>query len=1721
MINLTSQDFLKNLILLGDYTNILVPTLQFSQPTYQVNEDGSLVGSAITVTRTGNTDLTATVTLNLTDGTATAPADYDNTPITVNFAVGQTQATITIPIVNDTLPEDDETLTISLVNPSNSYSLGGQSTATLTIIDDDGGIPSFPALHQLLEIFAKDSVYEDWQIGQDADLDFYPDSGYIVDEVFNDLSTGFYGLGLVNTNPSLAPILVLRGTEFTEGYGDILSDLNPLGIGYDQFSRNSENVFTWLNNNDSILFPHITGHSLGGALAQYIAANYTSSTEYTGILGEVVTFNSPGISTSEANKFNVNAGKAEGVTHYQQIGDLISMAGGAYIDGNAEYDVKLFSYDNFLSAINFQKHVVPMLVDRTSGYVKPDYDEPLSITSAELSNPSFSYYDYVAEGDNNYRWLEFIVSGLDSQLAPNILKRGTIENSRQAIANIVKTALDNLNNAGKIELPDLSFAIGNDFNPDQLLTLGDDITENAIFALKSEDVSLRYVDGEVPYYLINGKLTGSTSLLNNVNGLEYDGDIENENLTGSIDFGSYLADLVEPDKYIKISPTRIDLVGEFSLENLVIAGIGIQEFVIKVDTEKNEIKGDFKLLTPLGIDISGGAGWVQNPETYKFELDDLSAGFLNLDIPVPSLSGVYFQDITVGLENFSKSAPDPLAFSIDTRFTYGSNKTLEIQIPSIQLPDWAGGRIDFPVLAELDLEGTLTTEYIRGGAELKLIGNLAHGQGEIEFNWNKKYIEGFVDLEMFGGIAQIDASVDINLANGDFSLLGTGSLRLPEVRALGVFGLSGLTLASASSYSVRTNDGDNSNDFWAGWGEIFLFGEKGIRIDFDGSFSVIGAREINAITSDFGIQTFAMASFSFAEDSIQPLNVNIPIEETFPVDAQLPWIAFVANWENALDAEIELIAPDGTVYTEADIALSETINVVDQLSTDTSQVIHVANPQLGNWSIRIVNSDSVGNVEFSSFTEANPPTLAINTIESSGNGNFIINYEVGNTGGSQTQYTFYVDDNQEGFDGLIIGNGIKINDGIGSFIWDGDGIAAGEYYIYGVITSDNTIPAFSNYSISTINTDNETPAVNLPPSAVNFLNPLPGLAENTVIGTGIKVADLEIIDDGLGTNRLGLTGTDAASFAIQGTELFYIGPSPNFEDKNQYQVSVTVDDPTVGTSPDASANFILTILDVNEAPFVQTPLGDQTVNVGTPFNFTVPANSFGDADGDALFYTAVLPDGTTPLPAWLSFNDQTLVFSGTPSLGDVGTLSVGIFANDGFISTFDVFDIVITNTANQPGTIQFNNSAYSVNEDGTAVSQITLVRTGGNEGAISVRVTPSNGNATSPADFNNAFITVNFADGETIQTVNIPIVDDDLVESNETVNLTLSNPTGGANLGLQTTAILTIIDNDSAPTNLPPRAVNLLNPLPGLAENTAIGTGIKVADLEIIDDGLGTNRLGLTGTDAASFAIQGTELFYIGPSPNFEDKNQYQVSVTVDDPTVGTSPDASANFILTILDINKISVTVRNGFFFVQLPEGQEVGLKFQNELFAENIFGNWQILEAETVDGINQVLWQDSDTNQFGLWNADANWNWVSSETWPANTLKTLEAEVTFQIDLNNDLLLGDRLTNVETKGNVSLLEGVLGNYYAQTGDGLTTPIKYLGEAFENNLGNWQALAAETVDGINQVLWQDPSSGEIGVWNADSNWNWISSDVFAPGSPGATAQGAIFAVDINGGIAV
>ena len=95
----------------------------------------------------------------------------------------------------------------------------------------------------------------------------------------------------------------------------------------------------------------------------------------------------------------------------------------------------------------------------------------------------------------------------------------------------------------------------------------------------------------------------------------------------------------------------------------------------------------------------------------------------------------------------------------------------------------------------------------------------------------------------------------------------------------------------------------------------------------------------------------------------------------------------------------------------------------------------------------------------------------------------------------------------------------------------------------------------------------------------------------------------------------------------------------------------------------------------NNAPTVATEIPDQTATAGTALDYTFPADTFTDADGDTLTYTATKSDDTA-LPSWLSFSAATRTFSGTPTAAE--TVSVKVTASDGNSgSVSDTFDIVV------------------------------------------------------------------------------------------------------------------------------------------------------------------------------------------------------------------------------------------------------------------------------------------------------------------------------------------------------------------------------------------------------------------------------------------------------------
>ena len=116
-----------------------------------------------------------------------------------------------------------------------------------------------------------------------------------------------------------------------------------------------------------------------------------------------------------------------------------------------------------------------------------------------------------------------------------------------------------------------------------------------------------------------------------------------------------------------------------------------------------------------------------------------------------------------------------------------------------------------------------------------------------------------------------------------------------------------------------------------------------------------------------------------------------------------------------------------------------------------------------------------------------------------------------------------------------------------------------------------------------------------------------------------------------------------------------------------------------------------------------------------------------------------------------------------------------------------------------PGLLEFQTTMVDVSEgDGDAV--ITVIRGGGTDGTVSVNYSTADGTASSESDYTATSGTLTFADGEYIKTITVPITDDFYAENDESFHLTLSNPTGGAELLTDSSATVNIHDNDVSNT---------------------------------------------------------------------------------------------------------------------------------------------------------------------------------------------------------------------------------------------------------------------------------------------------------------------------------
>ncbi len=97
---------------------------------------------------------------------------------------------------------------------------------------------------------------------------------------------------------------------------------------------------------------------------------------------------------------------------------------------------------------------------------------------------------------------------------------------------------------------------------------------------------------------------------------------------------------------------------------------------------------------------------------------------------------------------------------------------------------------------------------------------------------------------------------------------------------------------------------------------------------------------------------------------------------------------------------------------------------------------------------------------------------------------------------------------------------------------------------------------------------------------------------------------------------------------------------------------------------------------------------------------------------------------------------------------------------------------------------------------GTTTASVTVSRLGGVSGEVSATYTIAAGTAQG-TDFVADTGTVTFANGESRKTIDVVFNGDTELEGNETLTVTLSNATGGATIGTNDVATVTIADDDA------------------------------------------------------------------------------------------------------------------------------------------------------------------------------------------------------------------------------------------------------------------------------------------------------------------------------------
>jgi uncharacterized repeat protein (TIGR01451 family)/uncharacterized delta-60 repeat protein len=242
-----------------------------------------------------------------------------------------------------------------------------------------------------------------------------------------------------------------------------------------------------------------------------------------------------------------------------------------------------------------------------------------------------------------------------------------------------------------------------------------------------------------------------------------------------------------------------------------------------------------------------------------------------------------------------------------------------------------------------------------------------------------------------------------------------------------------------------------------------------------------------------------------------------------------------------------------------------------------------------------------------------------------------------------------------------------------------------------------------------------------------------------------------------------------------------------------------------GIGPQASASLIIT--NINSAVAFSAGSYRQSANastgtaaipvvrIGNPNN-TVSVTVYTGTNGTATPYTNYVPATNVLVfyPGVLTNYFLVTILNAPTQFGDLTVDLEMSGASNAVVGSPSSATLTIGSVNSAPGVLAFSQTNYTVSE-GATNAVITITRTNGTAGTVSVTLTTSNLTAFAGVNYSNVTYVVTFADGETVQSVDIPVIQQTVAGPNVTVLLTLSNPQNGATIGGLAQETLTIVND--------------------------------------------------------------------------------------------------------------------------------------------------------------------------------------------------------------------------------------------------------------------------------------------------------------------------------------